>query len=278
MVDTIDPEGYIQACHWVSDQNLAVCMLCCVKVFEVTMYASSRLIYTLTSQEWKGRFVTGVAVSEALPGSMMVICKRKSYVYQLPCFEATQELNKYPIQSDSKASPWSIVANNRVAVLGMGSQIEVHNLPEFTYGYTIQTSVNPWDLSISEDYLLIMGKKEMVLKSLYDIGRDEYVISLPDTGLLFTSVSLLRNGREIYVACRRRSSPGSTFDICRYTLDGKDGHVSQGSCVIDGLSWVSYRCLSMTSNGLMAVGQGQVEGNSYNKKLHLFSPYSYSQQ
>ena len=276
MVDMIDPDGYIQACHWVNDQHLAVCMLCCVKVYEVTMYATSRLIYTLTSQEWKGRYVMDVAVSDALPGSMLVICKRKSYVYQHPCYESTQELNKYLIQSDSKASLWCIVANDRIAILGMGSQIEVYNLPEFTYGYTVQTTLNPWDLSISADYLLIMGKKEMIVKSLCGMGRDVYSIQLPDTGLLFTSVSLQKNGREIFVACRRCSNPGSTYSISRYTWDGKGEHGSQGSCIVDGLSWVSYRCSSMASNGLLAIGQGHEEGNSYNKKLYLYKPYDYS--
>ena len=227
----------------------------CVKVYEMTT-TSSRLAYTITSQEWKGQDINGVAVSESLPGSMLVICEYQPYVYQFPCHEATQEVKRYKIQSNEKI-PWCIVANASVAIIGMKGQSSfiVCSLPDFTHQSHVQTSFYPNDLSISPDYLLVMGEEKMVVRSAGDMSEDLCEIKLPDGCREFKSVCFGdAAAREMYAVCEQ---DGGGYGVHRYTWNGsgKPVFVNTG-CVIDGFGylWVWYKCLSVTSDGLMAVG------------------------
>ena len=142
---TITPGDSVYACHWVKPQHLAICMKGCVKVYEVTT-TSSRLVYTITSQEWEGKIIHGVAVSESLPGSMLVICQFQPHVYQFSCHEATQQVKKFRIKSDEDM-PWCIVANASVAAIKLSGQSSfiVCSLPDFTHQSHVQTSFRPDD-------------------------------------------------------------------------------------------------------------------------------------
>ena len=230
----------------------------CVKVYEVTT-TSSRLAYTLTSQEWEGKDTRDTAVSESLPGSMLVICQFQPYVYQFPCHEATQEVKKYRIKSDEEKL-WCIVANASSVVIKMSGQssFTVCSLPDFTHQSHVQTNFKPCDLSISPDYLLVMGGKEMVVRSVAgDMSEDLCEIKLPDGCRVFRSVCFgVTAAREMYVVCKLDEKK---FGVFKYTWDesGKPVFVNTG-CVIDGLGWVYFRCLSVTSDGLMAIGGNEV--------------------
>ena len=107
-------------------------MICCVKVYEVTTQGS-QLAYQLSSDEWKGTWTSGVAVSDSLPDSMLVICEGKPYVYQFPCHQATQEVKKYKIQAN-RVNPCCIVANANTAAVAFsaGNTIVICSLPDFT--------------------------------------------------------------------------------------------------------------------------------------------------
>ncbi|XP_072041340.1 mitogen-activated protein kinase kinase kinase 13-B-like [Amphiura filiformis] len=107
----------VSACHWISHQQLAVCLKGGVKVYEVTT-ESSHLAYTLTNQDWEGKFTRGVAVtgavSESSPDDMFVICDHQPYVYQHPCHQAKEMIKKYKItdkNQDDGVNLQCIVAN-----------------------------------------------------------------------------------------------------------------------------------------------------------------------
>ena len=244
---TIDT-GLVDACHWVSRQHLAVCMVGCVKVYEVTTQGS-QLAYQLSSVEWKGKYTMGVAVSDSLPDSMLVICVGKPYVYQFPCHQATQEVKKYKIQGD-RVNPRCIVANANTAAVDINADntIIICSLPDFTIQSHVQTHFKPYDLSINTDKLLVMGTHEMVVKPLANMKQDLCKMMSPDWWM-FTSVCFRNDATEIYIACTQ----GGKGCVYRYKWDaGKSQYVNMG-CVIDGMGWVWDRCLSVTSDGLFAL-------------------------
>ncbi|XP_072029640.1 uncharacterized protein [Amphiura filiformis] len=246
---TIDASGRIEACHMISRTHLAVCMKGCVKVYEVSA-ESSHLAYTITSQEWKEKDIRGVAVSDSLQDSMLVICEYKPYVYQYPSFESTKELKRYKIQS---GDPWYIVANASVAVIKMCGQSSfiICSLPDFTQSH-VQMDFSPDDLSINSDYLLVMGWKEMVVKSLDDTSQDVCRINPPD-GYEYKSVTFGDNGSEIYAACVN----GGEGCVYKYTRDvGKPEYINSGR-IIDGLLGIGFKRLSVASDRILAVEQSK---------------------
>ena len=259
--DKIDEPYTVSACAWVSHKHLAVCMLGCVDVYEVTA-DGYHLAYQLTPQEWKGRQITGVAVSKALPDSMLVVCNEKPYVYQSPCHEATQHVNKYKIQGE-EVNPQGIVANANTAVIRLPFQkrrLVVCSLPDFTHQSHVHISFDPFELSISTDYLLVMGRNEMVVKPLGDMSQDLCRIESPD-GEEFMSVCFRNDAGEIYAGCVEvvQGEHGERSRIYKYTWNGSGNpEYTNAGCIIDGLGWVGWRCLSMTSSarGLLAVGEG----------------------
>ena len=268
---SIDTPHTIWACHWVNPKHLAVCMKGCVKVYEVTT-TSSRLAYTITSKKWKPVFgqskeVRGVAVSASLPGTIMVVCEDQPYVYEFPCHEATQEKKRHKIQSDEK-SPWCIVANASVAIIRMGSQRSflVVNLPHFYVRSHIQTCFSLRDLCISSEYLLVMGEEKIVVKPLDgSMNQDLCEIQPPDGCTKYRSACFGdAAAREFYVVCEL---DGRRNDVYKYvwgeSVGGKDNS-DVPACVIGGLRWVHYRCLSLTSDRMMAVGV------SFGKRVKLY--------
>ena len=222
----------------------------CVKVYEVTAQGS-QLAYQLSSGEWKGKHTMGVALSDSLPDSMLVICKNKPYVYQFPCHQATQEVKKYKIQGDT-VNPTCIVANANTAIVKLHYNertLVICRLPDFAHQSQMQINFDLYDISISTDKLLVMGRNEMVVKPL---GKGQDLCKMqPLDGYEFRSMCLRNdfNAAEIYTAC----SQGGTGCVYRYKWDaGKSQYVNMG-CVIDGLRLVGYRCLSVTSDGLLAL-------------------------
>ena len=205
----------------------------------------------------------GVAVSDSLPDSMLVICEGIPYVYRFPCHQATQEVKKYKIQGD-KVKPTCIVANANTAVIKLpGDKITlvVCSLPNFTQQSQVQMSFTHDDLSISTNYLLVMGLHEMVMKSL-DEGQDLCRIK-PPVGWVFGSVSFRNNAREIYAACDQ----GDKGCVYRYKWDADKSHYVNTDCVIDGIGWVWSRRLSVTSGGLLAFNEFDRDGGRDGVKL-----------
>ncbi|XP_072013739.1 uncharacterized protein [Amphiura filiformis] len=262
---TIDPAaGDVRACQMISPNQLAVCVRHCVKVYDVTG-ESSRLAYTVATQEWRMRGIHGVAVSESSPDSMLVICDGLPYVYQCPRHESTVENKKFEIQSNDK-NPWCIVANASVAVIAMSrrSSFIVWNLPDFTHQSHVQIGLDPSDMTITSDYLVVASGKVMIVKALSDVTQDVARIESPDGGE-FSSIAFRNNGREIYAACNQVE----TCCVYKYTWDGvgKPEYVNSGSIFEYDIMRVYYRVLSVTSGRLLAVGQ-YMDGIVLIYKLH----------
>ena len=230
-------------------------------MYEVTA-EGSHLAYQLTSQELTGSVIKGVAVSKALPDSILVVCQRKPYVYQFPRHEATQHVKKYKIQG-KEVNPQCIVANANTAVVKLYSKtrtLVICRLPDFTHQSHVQISFNPYDLSISTDYLLVMGHNEMVVKPLGDMSQDLCRIESPD-GEEFRSLCFRNNVREIHVACLLLQ--GHRYCIYKYTWNGLGNpNYTNAGCIIDGLWYVVGGHLSVTSAGLMAVRRGKYHNNT----------------
>ena len=252
----------------------------CVKVYEVTT-TSSRLAYVLTNRSWERKVTTGVAVSESLPESMLVICdsEKHPYVYQYQCHEATEEVKRYKIGTASFKTPWRLAANASVAVVMLRNSEEyfdvmksilVYNLPEFTFQSRVEVAFNSahvsLHLSISTDYLLVMDESRIIVRSLTeDPGRNLCEIKCPRPESDYISAASFRgnDARELYfVDCKKTSE-----DICiyKYTWDGRGRpvFVSTG-CVVDkegGGEWIQH--LSVSSEGMIAFIGGMVDVKLY---------------
>ncbi|XP_072050275.1 probable serine/threonine-protein kinase DDB_G0282963 [Amphiura filiformis] len=151
---TVDPAaGDVRACRMVSDSHLAVCLEGCVKVYQVGE-DTSKLVYTLQSDEWGGRDIYGVAISKSLADDMLVICDGIPYIYIMPCRESRKHNHKYKIGSESK-SPWCIAANASVAVIGMYlvKSYIVCKLSDLTHQFHVQLDFIPWDITMSAEYI-----------------------------------------------------------------------------------------------------------------------------
>ncbi|XP_072041642.1 uncharacterized protein [Amphiura filiformis] len=263
----------VSACHWISNQQLAVCMWGRVEVHEVTT-ESSHLAYTLTNQDWEGAGVR-VAVSESLPDKILVICADQPYVYQYPRHEAKEMVKKYKIQGD-RVDPQLIVANANTAVVKLHDvmtstlrgtlvicsiprtlrgTLVICSLPDFSSQSHVQINFDLYDLSISPDYLLVMGEHEMVVKAIDNASQDLCRIKKPDDVTTFRCVSFKNHDKEIYAVC---SQDGGRCRVYKYIWGGEGNpDYTNVGCVIDGLRGVEYRSLSVTSdnNGLLAVGE-----------------------
>ncbi|XP_072029110.1 uncharacterized protein [Amphiura filiformis] len=255
---TIDPADTIIACHTISQNHLAVCIGGYVKVYTVSA-DTSHLAYTLTAEEWRqgrGKYTTGAAVSESLADSVLVICGNIPYVYQYPLHESAKEIKTYQINVE-KYNPGCIVANASVAVLTMPrvNSFITCKLPQFTQQSRATMSFEPCDLSITSDYLLLVGREVMVVRALSDVMRDVCRVQSPD-GWEFRSGCFNNDAREIYAGCSQGYTKGCVY---RYTWNraGKPVYINSG-CIIDGLGNVDSRHLSVTSDGLLAVGQYSV--------------------
>ncbi len=254
----IDNNGSVQACQWVTHNQLALCMKGCVRVYEVSTEKAS-LKYTLTSKDWKGREINGVARKEAVGYyQMLVICADKPYVYLHPCYESAQAITKYKLDS-SKKNPWCIAANSDTAVIRMAKEHSflVYRIPSLVQGFIFQCKVHMDfvvdDFAISSKYLVLIGTKAMVVKSLDNITDDVCRIRLPLGASLFNSVSASANAKEIYATCKYQYVPGGC--IYKYTWDG-DGEPQYVSPVdiIDISESLCYKSLSVSSDGFLAVG------------------------
>ena len=246
---TIDKTAEVNALHWVSNQHLAVCMKGRVMVYEVTAQ-SSHLAYQLSSDEWKGKDTRGVAISDSLPDNMLVIRERNPFVYQVPCHEAAQAVKKYRIHCN-EVDPWHIVANINTAVIdiNVNNTLVICSLPDFTKQSYLQIHHNPLDLSISTECVLIMSSQEMVMKPLRDITQDSCLIKSADDWEL-TSVCFRNDAKEIYAASYQGWDKGCVY---RYKWDTDKSQYVNTGCVIDGLGSLWSRCLSLTSDGLLAL-------------------------
>ena len=113
--------------------------------------------------------------------------------------------------------------------------------------------LNPYDLSITSDYLQVMSKEKIVVKELGDVSRDLVEISAPD-GWEFASMSCRENAKEIFTACNQE---GKKSHVNKYVWDGGEGNsqfVNAGT-VVDGLGHIGHMRLAVTSEGLLAVGR-----------------------
>ena len=244
------------ACHMISDTKLAMCMTGHVAVYEVGTSGASHL-YRVAPEEWKGRDILGVAVSESSPGSMFAICNLKKCVYQCPCEESSTIINKYIINaSDKTDTPWCITANINTAVLGLirGNSLIVCKLPRFTQQSQLTIDIHPYDLTISTSHLMVMDMDEIVVKPLDDVRQNVCRITPPDRCCKFNGVCHRHKCRELYVGCKLKDTRKGC--VYKYTWDGvgKPQYVNP-TCIIDGIDLMENRCLSVTSGGLLALRQ-----------------------
>ncbi len=247
---SIDAGNVIWACHMISDNQLALCMTGHVDVYEVGMSGASHL-YRVAPEIWKDRYVSGVAVSDSSPGSMFVICDMNKNVYQCPCEESMTIINKYRIKvSDMLSTPRCIYANSNTAVVGMtrGKSLIVCKLPEFTQQSHITLDIDPRDLTLSTNHLMVVCGNEIVVKSLDDVRQD--VCRITPHGAECKTVCHRHNGRELYVGCEHLGK-GCVY---KYTWDGV-GKPQYVSPIIDGIGEIRAKRLSVTSGGSLAVGQ-----------------------
>ena len=208
----------------------------------------TRLLYTL-AYEWLYVGPCDVAVSESMPDSILVICPRRSYVYQFPCHESTQYVQRYQILD---VNPECMAANADTAVIGLCESVMVIcSLPGFTNQRKVTLGFHPLDLCITLDYLVVMDDDKIVVRSLGSIDRDVCKIKRPDDWR-FRAVSYKNDVRQLCVACYHPNDVEGC--VCVYTWDGNGTpqYVNTG-CVIDALGWVGYRGLSISSDGLLAV-------------------------
>ncbi|XP_072048472.1 uncharacterized protein [Amphiura filiformis] len=238
--------------NFVASDHLTICKLQNVEVHHVNR-EETRLLYTLASDEWRGSvYPCDVAVSESMPGCILVICDTIPYVYQFQCHDASNHVKKYQIH-DGNVVPWCIAANANTAVIGLidRNALVVCSLPGFTQQRIVDLSFTPCDLTISRDYLVVMGYHEMVIKPMGDLGQDLCRIKPPD-GWGFKSVSYRNDARQLYAACYHWSDGKGR--VCKYTWDRNDTtEYHNTGCVIDNVSDVRYKGLSITSYGLLAV-------------------------
>ena len=246
-----------RALHFVSSNHLAICAGHSVEVHKVTR---AQTLYTLKSHEWRGYWVwpCGVAVSESMPDSILVICEDKPYVYQFPCHEASQYVKKYKIHGE-QVEPWCIAVNANTAVIGFynRSELVVCSLPQFTEQKIVKLSIEPYDLCITASNLLVMGEREIVIKPLGSMDQDLCRIK-PPQGCVFYAVSYRNDARQLYAACyHHRDEKGGVYKYM-WESHGTPQYVNTG-CVIDNLGDVQLQGLSVTSNGLLAVSQSSVK-------------------
>ena len=250
--------------HFVSSDHLAICTGYSVEVHKVTR-EETHLLYTLTSHEWRDYYVwpCGVAVSESMPDSILVICEDKPYVYQCPCHEASQYIKKYQIHN-GRVKPRCIAANANTAVIGSlhRNELVVCSLPQFSRQKIVQLSVSLWDLCITASNILVMGVVEIVIKPLGSMDQDLCRIE-PPQGCEFKAVSYRNDARQLYAACYHVRD--RKYGVYKYVWEGHGTpqYVNSG-CVIDNLGWVEWGGLSVTSDGLLAV-------SGYLKPMKIFS-------
>ncbi|XP_072050019.1 uncharacterized protein [Amphiura filiformis] len=252
---TVDPAaGYVWGCHMVGDSHLAVGLDGCVKVYQVGE-DTSKLVYTLLSDEWAGRAINGAAISKSLPNDMLVICNGIPFIYIMPCIKESRKHNhKYKIRSESK-SPQCIAANASVAVIGMWNPHSyiVCKLADLSHQFHVELDFTPYDITMSADSMVVMRYDKMVV---WSVGVDRKdckemcTIKNPD-GWRFEGVSFGKD-RQVYAACKQGGEGG----VYKYTWggEGKPEYINSG-CIIEGLGVVGSRNLSVTSEGFLAVGQ-----------------------
>ena len=88
----------------------------------------------------------------------------------------------------------------------------------------------------------------MVVKPLADVNQDLCKMKSPD-GWEFASVCFRNDATEIYAGCNQ----GMEGCVYRYKWDADKSQYVDMGCVIDGLRLVGYGCLSVTSDGLLAL-------------------------
>ena len=269
----INSEGEL---YFVSSDHLAICTLHSVEVHQVTT-EETHILYTLTSHEWVPRaypvpsdcifpqtrvWPHGVAVSESMPNSILVISQDKPYVYQFPCHEISEYVKKYQIH-DGQVMPYCIAANANTAVIGLlfRKEVVICSLPQFSKQKIVQLSVYPCDLCITASNILVMGINGIEIKPLGSMDQDLCRIE-PPPGCEFRAVSCRNDARQLYAACNDRDGKCGVY---KYVWDGHGTprYVNTG-CVIDNLDGVSIGRLSITSDGLLAVCE-------YSKPVKIFS-------
>ena len=196
---------------------------------------------------------------------MLVVLRNKHYVYQYPLEEAKKEVNKHIIQGE-KVDPYNIVANTTTAVVDIntdvGKTLAIYSIPEFVHQSNIQTSFVPLDVTISPDFLLVMGSKVMIVKLFGDDMSQNLCAIKPPDGFEFCCASFRNNAREIYAGVLKEGErQGRVYKYTRGGV-GKPLYVTAG-CVIDGLEDMTGKTLSVTADGLMAVMQSMWDVKVY---------------
>ena len=237
--------------RFVADDRLAICTFDSVEVYQVTRDETFQP-YTLMCDEWKYYSIPwpwDVAPIETSPESMFVITWSDNYVYKFPCHEASHCVDKYQINGPNLLC---IAANANIVVIGKHEKLMICKLPEMTPKMTVKLKIVPLDLSITADYLLVMGFNEIVMKQLGSLDQNLCSIR-PLLGWEFRAACFTTGTREIYAACYNQEQ--GKGEVQKYVWDGNGvPHWTSIGHVIHDLGVVRNRGLSVTSDGsLLAV-------------------------
>ena len=231
--------------QFVGDDQLAICTYTSVLVYHVTKEAT-HLLYKLTCKEWDSfPMPCGIAVSESMPDSILVICSRNQYVYQFKRCESVHYTEKH----DMQVMPSCIAANNDSIYIGSSRGdrwIAMYNLPKFDGKRIVDLSFIPIELCIAAGYLVLVGPKEIIFKQSDDMDNDVGRIKVPE-GQWFSGASSINDGRQLYVASRNH------VHMCAWDGMGTLRYNDKGAIKIDHqLAAINDRGLALAAD-LLAV-------------------------
>ena len=142
--------------------------------------------------------------------------------------------------------------------------LTVCGLPDFKHQSHVQINFIPEDLSISTDYLLVMGQDEMVVKSLKDLSQDLCRIEPPDRETFAVCPLPTMPRRYNYATCTQDQwNDGSIAVVYKYIRgSGSTPLYINTSIVIPStaaLPFLWFKKLAVKSDGsLLAMGIHEV--------------------
>ena len=249
---------------WIGDNQLALCNYGRVEIYEVTT-SSCQPIYRITTADWEGLAVRGVAASKAMPGKILVICFSKTFVYQFPSREANTEEKRYKISCKKGSLPRLICANDNIAVVecGIGGSSNIHTftLPDFIQQTEVPLPFAPNVLDITNDHLLFGGYSTFVVRSLKNVDRN---LLKKEVFRCQGIVCFGQNCNEIYT---RIGDDSVILTLQRFDIE------KNGTCIITShlkyehnemgvVTFYSYQQMSVSSHGLIAVCL-EVDGDNH---------------
>ena len=189
---------------------------------------------------------------------VLVICDEDRFVYQFPCRESNQEEKRFPIcRKQEGVNPLSITANQSNIAIGLTACVLLYGWPDFVWTAKIDLTFQPYDLCWTRsNTLILMGKTIICARKIEDPANDMYKIKASSESQ-FDGVVIEESTGDIYVASQRHG----VESVHRCTRKGIDEFDSptylQSYSVIDGCEESSFRGISLSTGGLLALVEWQ---------------------